>query len=103
MKSEKQEPIEIESIGEDVYTVMSRGHHDPHEFMQAVRADGYDWPLEFPRHEWMRTVPATKNSGFRFMYCAAKPNSRGAFPVTYASEGYGNRSYEFVAKQGQSK
>jgi hypothetical protein len=71
--------------------------------MKAVRAEGYDWPLEFPRHIWFRTTPAPKGSSYRHLYYEAKPNSRGAFPVTYASEGYGDRSYEFIANKEQSK
>lgn len=89
-------PLEIENVGEDTYIVMSRGHHDPHEFMRAVR-ESYSWPLGFPTHEWMRAIPAPKDSGYRCLYVEAKPHSRGSFPATYAREAWGEDRYEAKA------
>lgn len=91
-------PLRIENVGEDTYIVMSRGHHDPHEFMRAVR-EQYGWPLGFPTHEWMRTIPAPKNSGFRCLYVAAQPGARGAFPATYAREAYNEDAYEATVER----
>ena len=89
----KRYPLEIVNAGEDTYIVMSKGHHDPHEFMRAVRAEGYDWPLGMPEHKWARTVP-TKDACRTSNYVFTEPHARGAFPVTYAWEDYNERSYE---------
>lgn len=35
-----------------------------------------------PFHDWMRAVPAPRDAECRTWYVDAKPNSRGAFPVT---------------------
>lgn len=83
-------PLSIQSVGGDTYIVMSKGHHDPHEFMRAVRADGYTWPLGMPQHVWMRAVPMRRHG---IMYREAKPGARGAFPCTYAWEAHGDRAY----------
>lgn len=92
----KRYPLCVENVGEDTYILMSKGHHDVHEFMRAVRAD-YSWPLGMPTHEWMRAIPAPKDSGYRCLYVEAKPYSRGAFPATYAREAYGEDRYEAQA------
>lgn len=81
----KNYPLEIENIGDDIYTLMSRGHHDPHEFMRKVREEGYTWPLGMPTHLWFRTTPDSTGDHV-CIYSEAKPGSRGAFPVTYATE-----------------
>lgn len=93
-------PLRVENVGEDTYILMSKGHHDVHEFMRAVRAD-YSWPLGMPTHEWMRAIPAPKDSGYRCLYVEAKPHSRGAFPATYAREAYGEDRYEAKAPNGE--
>ena len=85
-------PLDVENVGEDTYILMSKGHHDVHEFMRAVRAD-YSWPLGMPTHEWMRAIPAPANSGYRCLYVEAKPGARGAFPATYVREAWGEDSY----------
>ncbi|KVD52493.1 hypothetical protein WM11_25760 [Burkholderia ubonensis] len=46
----KTYPLDIQNVGDDTYIVMSKGHHDVHEFMRQVRADGFDWPLGMPKH-----------------------------------------------------
>lgn len=91
----KAYPLKVENVGEDTYIVMSRGHHDPHVFMAEVRKH-HAWPLGFPTHEWMRAIPAPRNSGFKCLYVTAQPNARGAFPATYAREAYREDSYEFL-------
>lgn len=96
-------PLDILNVGEDDYIVMSKGHHDPHEFMQAVRNEGYEWPLGFPEHKWMRAVPAPKNSGFIFFYVEAVQGSKGAFPATYAYEAYGDERYEALPANDGNK
>lgn len=93
--------LDVENVGEDTYILMSRGHHDVHEFMRAVRAEGYTWPLGMPTHEWMRAIPAPKDSGFRCLYVEAKPHSRGAFPATYAREAWGEDRYEAKAPNAE--
>ena len=47
-----------------------------------------------PTHEWMRAIPAPKNSGYRCLYVEAKPGTRGAFPATYVREAYNEDRYE---------
>lgn len=93
----KQYPLSIENVGSDDYIVMSRGHHDIHEFMKAVRKD-YDWPLSVPEHKWVKAVPdATGYFQMRYHYVEA--GTRGAFPVTVAWEALGDIEYEFVFKE----
>lgn len=99
--SVRRYPLSVENVGEDTYILMSRGHHDVHEFMRAVRADGYTWPLGMPTHEWMRAIPAPNGSGFRCLYVEAKPGARGAFPATYAREAYGEDRYEALAPNAE--
>lgn len=95
-------PLDVENVGEDTYILMSKGHHDVHEFMRAVRA-GYSWPLGMPTHEWMRAIPAPANSGYRCLYVEAKPGARGAFPATYVREAWGDDSYEALAPNVRGK
>jgi len=93
-------PLSVENVGEDTYILMSKGHHDVHEFMRAVRAD-YSWPLGMPTHEWMRAIPAPESSGYRCLYVEAKPHARGAFPATYVREAWGEYSYEAQAPNAE--
>lgn len=91
----KTYPLEPFSIGEDTYIVISKGHHDIHEFMRAVRADvSEDWPLEVPRHIWMKTTPTRPGSGYSAWYSPCEPHTRGAWPCTYASEAYNEDRYD---------
>lgn len=91
----KNHPLEIENIGEDVYTLMSRGHHDPHEFMKRVREEGYTWPLGMPQHLWFRATP-DRSGKLVCRYSVAEQGSRGAFPVTFATEAPNEELYESV-------
>lgn len=91
----KLDPV---SIGDETYIVMSRGHHDPRDFMHAVR-ENYQWPLGFPTHEWMRCIPAKIGSGYDFMYVKANPGSRGAFPCTVTREAYHEERYDALVTQ----
>ena len=86
-------PLEIENIGEDVYKLMSRGHHDIHAFMRKAREE-YDWPLGVPVHVYMKTRPAPKGSGFNCLYNAVPSGTRGAWPATYVSEAWHEDAYE---------
>ena len=88
----KTYPLEIENIGDDTYRLMSRGHHDPAEFMRKVRED-YDWPMGMPIHLWFRAVPDASGECI-CRYVEARPGGRGVFPVTYAHEAYGQDTYE---------
>lgn len=89
-------PLEIENVGENDYIVMSRGHHDPHEFMRRVRAEGYDWPLGMPTHRWVKMTPANDGGEHNFFYNFVDKGVRGAFPATYAHEAYGDKRYEVI-------
>lgn len=88
--------IEIKSVGEDVYILRARGHHDPHEFMRQVRAEGYTWPLGMPVHTYARTIP-TSRIGWDCAYALCDGPARGAYPVTYVQEAWGADSYEVLA------
>lgn len=90
----KTYPLKIENVGEDTYILMSRGHHDPHEFMRQARADGYDWPVGMPKHYWTKRIPAAPSSGYTCHYVIVDQGTRGAFPTTYAHEAYGADQYE---------
>lgn len=94
---------DIESVGDDTYIVRARGHHDPHEFMRAVRAAGYDWPLGMPEQTYARTVPS-RNDEYSCMYVTCHKPGPGAYPVTYASEAYNDATYEsIVAASGRAQ
>lgn len=97
----KQYPLEIENVGDDTYIVMSRGHHDPDEFMRAVREYGSDWPLGMPEHKWARSVP-TRDPHRTCIYVFTEPHARGAFPCTYAWEAYGEEQYEAIKTKQES-
>lgn len=91
-------PLEIENIGDNTYILMSRGHHDVHEFMKAVRKDDCDWCLGMPTHLWFRAVP-TRLAGWSCKYHVAKEGERGAFPVTHCQEAYGEDTYESICEK----
>ena len=97
----KAYPLEIENVGQDTYILMSRGHHDPHEFMRQARADGYEWPLGMPKHFWTKRIPAHPKSGYLCHYVMVPEGTRGAFPTTYAHEAYGQDQYEAIAHPKQ--
>lgn len=89
----KQYALEPFSIGEDTYCVISRGHHDIHDFMRKVRED-YLWPLGVPEHIWMKTCPPPRNSDYSCWYEPVPQGTRGAWPCTYVSEAYDKDMYE---------
>lgn len=68
----------------------------------AVRAEGYDWPMGYPVHQWCKTVPVPSGHTEEFGYCDSiyaivKPGTRGAYPVTICQESAGDRLYEAVS------
>jgi hypothetical protein len=93
----KTYPLEPFSIGEDTYCVISKGHHDVHEFMRALR-ERWQWPLGMPEHIWMKTMPAPKDSGYACWYEPVPEGTRGAWPCTYVREAYHEDSYEAKAQ-----
>lgn len=98
MADVKQYPLSIQNVGDETYIVMSKGHHDPHDFMRQVRADGFDWPLGMPTHHWVKCTPC--NCGeHRCHYTLLDAPVRGAFPATYAHEAYGADTYEAKVKE----
>lgn len=98
----KQYPLEPQSIGEDTYVVISRGHHDIHAFMQEVRKH-WDWPLGVPEFIWMKTMPA-REDGYTCWYQPVPQGTSGAWPCTYVSEAYNEDRYEakFTVEQRQA-
>ena len=93
----KQYPLEIENVSHDEYIVMSRGHHDIHAFMKAVRAEGYDWRLGVPVHRWAKVTPDSTGE-HTCLYHFVEEGVRGAFPVTYAWEASLEGQYDEVFK-----
>lgn len=87
-------PLDLENIGGDVYSLMSKGHHDQHDFMRQVRADGCDWPLGMPKHIWLRCIPPPE--GYSTWYVEAKEGARGAFPATQCWEAWRDETYEAI-------
>lgn len=84
-------PLKPESVGEDTYVIISRGHHDIHAFMTEVRKV-WDWPLGVPEHVWMKTMPP--RDGYVSWHEPVPPGTRGAWPCTYVQEAYNEDSYE---------
>lgn len=89
---DKRYPLDPQSIGEDTYIIISRGHHDIHAFMAKVR-DSWDWPLGVPAHIWMKTRPS-RDPGYRAFYDVVPAGTRGAWPATRVQEAWGEDSYE---------
>jgi len=85
-------PLDIVSIGDDVYQVMSRGHHHPEAFIKAVEESPYnEWGLGMPDYLWFKAVPC--DGGVRYF----PSQGRGSFPVTYAQESpKGERYRDFL-------
>lgn len=92
-------PLDPISAGDETYVVMSKGHHDPHAFMRAVREAGYgNWPLGQPEHKWVKTVPCAPSCGeHRCHYELSDEHRPGWFPATYAFEAYGEDRYQVPA------
>ena len=90
-------PLDISNVGEDTYILISKGHHDVHEFMRKVREDGYDWPLGMPEHIHMKTIPAPKGSGYLRWSLPVPEGTRGSWPCTYVTEAYNEERYEVRA------
>ncbi|EHP44170.1 hypothetical protein OR16_04302 [Cupriavidus basilensis OR16] len=91
--SAKHYPLDIKRVDEDTYILMSKGHHDPHEFMRKAREEGWTWPLRTPVHTWMRAVPS-RAPEYNCIYVEAAEGERGAWPATYAYGVYGDDHYQ---------
>ena len=74
-------PLKIENVGEDIYGLMSRGHHEFKAFEELVKHEKPSWfkSLGYPVHTYF------KNAFGYYIECA--PKTRGCFPVTYITEG----------------
>lgn len=74
----------LENIGTDVYTLMSRGHHDFECFKLQVDQHYPSWVkfLGRPKHLYFKRV-------FN-KYIECTPETRGCFPVTFVTEGIDN-------------
>lgn len=75
-------PLEVESVGDDTYIVMSRGHHDLEEFMAKAVEECPGWFLGGPQHLWIKTTPV--KGGWK--YNIVEKGTRGAWPATYCWE-----------------
>lgn len=75
-------PLEVESVGDDTYIVMSKGHHEFTEFMTEAVTQFHGWFLGGPKHVWCKTTPCKGGSLYNFV----EPGTRGAWPATYCWE-----------------
>lgn len=94
----KAYPLKIENCGEDTYILMSRGHHPPKEFMEAVRAYRPDWSMGKPEHLHWKFVPCS-GGAYNGLYAEVSEGTRGSFPVTVTQEAYGEDRYQDCASQ----
>lgn len=93
-------PLDIRNVGDDTCIVMSKGHHDPHEFMRAVR-EHYDWPLGNPAHKWVKATPCPPACGSHTCHYTISDEAKpGWFPATYAWESYGEDAYKPPSTDG---
>ena len=89
----KSYPLEVESVGDDTYIVMSKGHHDLQEFMREAVKEYPGWFLGGPSHHWVKSVP-DRSGRFSMRYESVKEGTRGAWPATYCHEyGEGYEKY----------
>ena len=99
-------PLDVKSVGDDVYILMRIGHHDTHEFlkqlkdnngisefMKKVKGDGWTWPMGTPTHHWVKSVPSKEGTRYHFV----KEGTQGAWPATYSHEAYGEDMYKHDA------
>lgn len=84
----KQYPLALESWGEDVYILASRGHHPLPEFIEAMRLEYSSWPMGTPEHLYMKRVPDPSGE-YICRWFPVDKGCRGAVPVTYSHEDYG--------------
>ena len=80
-------PLEVESVGEDTYIVMSKGHHDLELFMREAVSDRPRWNLGGPQHVWVKTTPG--HGTYDSLYHFVPKGTRGCWPATYCFE-YGD-------------
>lgn len=83
----KQHPLDVQSVGEDTYIAMSKGHHDLDEFMTAAIKRYPGWALGGPIHVWIKTTPG--HGSYDRMYNMVPEGTRGCWPATYCHE-YGD-------------
>ena len=88
----KNYPLDITSVGEDTYIVMSKGHHNLSEFMRAAVESYPSWKLGSPQHVWIKTTPS--KGTYASLYNIVDKGSRGAWPATYCYE-YGDDWEEY--------
>lgn len=77
-------PLDVRSVGEDTYIVMSKGHHSFEDFMKEATSHYSDWSLGGPCHVWVKTTPG--HGTYDCMYNFVKEGTRGAWPATYCFE-----------------
>lgn len=91
----KTYPLDIESVGEDTYIVMSRGHHDLELFMAEAVKERPRWCLGGPERVWIKTVPG--RGSYASFYHFVPQGTRGAWPATYCYEfGEGYERYNAI-------
>lgn len=91
--SKSKYPLAVESVGSDTYIVMSKGHHDPAEFMREAVKEFESWNLGGPVHRWCKSVP-DRSGKYDTRYAFVSEGTRGAWPATYCHEyGEGYRAY----------
>lgn len=83
----KEYPLNLENWGADTYQIVSRGHHDFETFEKLVRQEYSAWGNFFgcAHHDYMKAIP---REGYKAYYVSCSPDTKGAFPVTVAIEGW---------------
>lgn len=94
-------PLEPMKICGDFVAVISKGHHDIHDFMREVRKH-WNCVLSVPEHFYMRTVPPREDD-LACWYEVVPKGTRGAWPATYAHESPMEDSYEHRYPKGKPK
>ena len=97
----KDYPLDICDVSINDHIVMSRGHHDIHEFMKAVREEGIEYQLCVPEHRWAKVVPDSTGE-FNHIYVFVKESVRGSFPVTYSWGANKEDTYEVKFPSGKT-
>jgi len=100
----KKYPLEVQPLDDDGWILVSKGHHEIHEFMRAVAEynaeNGGDEPMGVPQHLWFRTLPRPDHPN-RVEWVIAKQGERGAWPGTMSEACSADESYGATMTQAE--
>ena len=98
----KKYPLEIRPFDDDGWILVSKGHHEIHEFMRAVAEHGNDEPMGVPQHLWFRTLPRPDHVN-RVEWMLAEPVARGVWPGTMSESCSVDESYSALYPEYANK